>query len=267
MGHALSQNSSRCQPLSSRNLGWGSVLEQRLVSLKVLPSTDWGHGVTRSDGCLHCLWSWKVLAGRVGFSRVVHASCFSIHLESMAPAHVQISQRKGISQLPQGYHLIVLAAVFRGFSMYKGQMSSTSIILVPLEYLSQSCSTTWYMYTLSNGWAPLRVCLGQNAHNSSRCLILGYLHTAQTAHYPLDYPIRLLWLFFGKAHQCTFRQAYFPCLFYRKKSLHLVRHQKPVLCLAGISDGIFILWWYHKHKLSSSIFSPSTNPCPDTWSA
>lgn len=147
-------------------LGGDQFWNKRLVSLKVLPSTDWGHRVTRSDGCLLCLWSWKVLAGRVGFSRVVHASCFSLRLESMAPAHVQISQSKGISHLPQGYYLIVLAAVFWGFSMYKGQMSNTSIILVPLEYLRLAARCGIHVFWAMDGlhW----VCLGQDAYNSSR---------------------------------------------------------------------------------------------------
>lgn len=230
----------------------------------MLPSTDWGHGVTRSDGCLLCLWSWKVLAGRVGFNRVVHASCFSLRLESMAPAHVQISQSKGISHLPQGYHLIVLAAVFWGFSMYKGQMSNTSIILVPLEHLSLAARCGIHVLWAMDGlhW----VCLGQDASDSSRLSWVIFTVPKQPI-IPWTVPYTCFDYSLAKHNSVLSRQAYFPCLFSRKKSLHLVRHQKHVLCLAGIGDGIFILWWYHKHKLSSSIFSFSTNPCPATWSA
>lgn len=76
------------------------------------------------------LWSWKVLAGRVGFRRVVHSSCVGLHFESTALARVLISQSRGITHLPQGYRLLVLSAAFKGFSVYKGRMFSASIILI-----------------------------------------------------------------------------------------------------------------------------------------
>lgn len=143
-------------PLFGQQKSWvGFGFEtKRLVSLEVLTSIDCGGpGVTRSGRCLHFNASEAGRCWQEGWD-CKHASSVGSHFKSTDPCSCAAFSEQRHLQHRQGYHLIVLLALFRGLSMYKGHTSNGSIILVPLGHclvsaVLQHC--VWSTPALTNG--------------------------------------------------------------------------------------------------------------------
>ena len=136
-------------PLGSSNLGWGSVLEQKDSSHWKCspPSTEEATGWL---GQVDVYIAMPLKLEGAGWKGGI-VNTFPVLAHTLKARAACLEQRH--LQHLQGYCLIVLSALFRGLSTYKGHTSNSSIILVPLGHCLVSAALQHcVVYTCFDQW-------------------------------------------------------------------------------------------------------------------